>query len=123
MARRSKVPPGVAWGDLVPRRACEWRDDEDRVALMVPRMGRGRLGRGLSRLLRSRPYQVHLDDVGSFVWRRCDGSATVAEIAGAMHDAFGEKIEPVEDRLVSFLQQLLRGHFLAVAPGEERRGA
>lgn len=82
------------------------------MALLRPRFGSGWLGRRLQALFRSRPYRVVLDDVGSFVWRRCDGAARVEEIALAMRARFGERVEPVEDRLVSFLQSLLRGRFV-----------
>lgn len=88
------------------------------MALMRPRFGRGWLGRRLQAAFRPRPYRVHLDDVGSFIWKRCDGGTRVEEIARALRAEFGERIEPVEDRLVAFLQSLERGRFVEVAAGE-----
>jgi len=83
----------------------------------MPRLGLGRIARKIESLFRGRPYRVHLDAVGSFVWLRLDGEATVAEIADAMHREFGDKVEPVEDRLVNFLRTLERGRFVKIGTG------
>ena len=111
-----KTAPGsdVSWGQLRPGRVSEWEERDGKVTLIVPRYGRGPIGSLLARLLRARPGNVHLDEVGSFVWRRIDGVATVAELADAMRREFGEKIEPVEDRLVLFMKTLLRGRFATI---------
>ena len=73
--------------------------------MLVPPYGRGRLGRKLEKWLRAPSHEVHLDDIGTFVWQRCDGATRVGSIAEAMREHFGERVEPVEDRLVLFLQQ------------------
>jgi hypothetical protein len=65
-------------------------------------------------LFHPRPYRVDLDDVGTFVWKRCDGSISVEELARAMRGEFGERVEPVEDRLVTFLKSLQRGRFITL---------
>lgn len=112
-------PPSrsTSWGDLRPRRLCRWEEKDGRVALLRPRFGRGWLGRRLQAVFNPRPYRVLLDEVGSFIWLRCDGEARVESIAAAMKERFGGKVEPVEDRLVSFLQSLLRGRFVEMGPG------
>jgi hypothetical protein len=115
MKARRQAPAEANWGDLWPARRCEWIDVGEDVCLLVPRLGRSRLARKLERRLRLSPYRVHLDAFGSFVWRRCDGSATVREIARGLREAFGESIEPAEDRLVAFLTRLIRGRFLVVS--------
>ncbi len=116
MIRRRARPSRVSWGELHPRRQCEWVETDSRVTLVVPRLGRGALARALERWLRVRPYQVHLDDLGTYVWRRCDGSTRVAEIASGLRDEFGERVEPAERRLVDFLQSLARGRFVSLDP-------
>jgi len=70
-------------------------------------------------MLRASPYRARLDEVGTFVWRRCDGATSVARIAEEMRAEFGERIEPAEDRLVTFLQRLLRGKFVTVSTQPE----
>ena len=97
---------------MIPVRTSEWREGEGAVTLLVPRFGRGRFGAFLERRFRPRPYRVQLDDVGSFIWKRCDGKSRVDEIGTSMRDEFGERVEPVEERLVKFLKNLLRGRFV-----------
>ena len=106
----------MTWGDLRPRRTCEWKEDEDRVTLLVPRYGRGRFGRFMGRLFNPRPLDLHLDDIGSFTWRRLDGTHSVSDITVAMRRQFGQKTEPAEDRVVMFLKQLLRDRLISVDP-------
>lgn len=95
-------------------RCGRWEENEDRVTLLVPRYGRNAIARWLERQLRARPIKVHLDDVGTYVWRHCDGETRVDQIADGLREEFGERIEPAEDRLVRFLEHLLRGRFVAV---------
>jgi hypothetical protein len=114
--RRSQANQ-VSWSEVRPDRSCEWEEGEKGVTLLVPRLGRSRIARRIEHLVRGKPYRVHLDAVGSFVWRHLDGAATVREIADAMHREFGEKVEPVEDRLVTFLRTLERGRFVKIETG------
>jgi hypothetical protein len=101
------------WDELRPARARDWEEGDDgHVTLLVPPYGGGRAGRVLQSWLRAPCHQVHLDDVGSFVWRRCDGATPVMDIAAAMQEHFGARVDPVEERLTTFLQQLARGRFV-----------
>ena len=114
-------PP--SWGELRPRRACEHRerergDGEMRVTVLKPRIR----SRWLLRLLRGwepAPYRVHLDDVGSFVWRRCDGEHTLAEIGRALGETFGERVEPIDERLPRFVHQLERSQLITLDKGTD----
>ena len=105
---------GTSWGELVPQRRMEWTERDGRVTLFVPRLGRGTLARRVEAWLRVRPYQVHLDELGSSVWQSCDGRTPVRDIAGRLREHFGERVEPAEDRLVEFLKSLARGRFVSL---------
>ena len=113
--------PAVNWGVLQPSRTCRWEESGEQVTLLVPRFGEGIIGRSLDRLFHPKPYRANLDAIGTFVWRHCDGERSVAEIAQAMRSEFGEKADPVEDRLVQFLQYLERGRFVSVSVSHQRR--
>jgi len=106
--------PGVDWGELRPSRNCRWEENDGGVTLLIPRFGRGRLGRAVDRLFHPSLLKLRLDPVGSFVWQRCDGSVSVAEIAAAMQAELGEAVEPVEERLVTFLSGLLREGYVSL---------
>lgn len=50
--------------------------------------------------------QIHLDEMGNFVWPLIDGTRTVYEIAQLVKEEFGEKAEPLYERLVQYIQTL-----------------
>jgi len=47
---------------------------------------------------------VHLDETGSYIWQQLDGKTNVAGIAQAVHTHFGEKAEPLYERLLKFFE-------------------
>jgi hypothetical protein len=123
MWRRRQPGGGVSWGELRPRRCGKWEETEGHVTLLVPRYGRNALSRWFERRTRTKPFKVHLDDVGTFVWQRCDGETRVAEIAVGLREEFGERIEPAEDRLVQFLTNLVQGRFVSVNTNRQETGS
>jgi hypothetical protein len=122
MGRAAAPGGGSSWGDLRPCQTCAWEEEEDRVVLLRPRFGSGRLGRWLERRLRKKPLRLRLDEVGTFVWRRCDGDRLVSSISEELREEFGERIEPAEERLVLFLSSLLRNGCVSVAASEPEAG-
>jgi hypothetical protein len=83
------------------------------VAILVPKFGGAILGRWLQPRLKN-PYQrLVLDEVGSAVWERCDGTASGHEIARFLAERFPDMQSPTE-RLALFVRALLRdGHLRA----------
>lgn len=57
-------------------------------------------------LKKPRVSQIHLDEMGSFVWPLIDGKNTVADIATLVKEHFGEKAEPLYDRLLKYMDML-----------------
>ncbi|MBQ3374545.1 MAG: PqqD family protein [Oscillospiraceae bacterium] len=55
---------------------------------------------------RPRISHIQLDELGSFVWQQIDGQKTVGQIAENVKEAFGEKAEPLYNRLVQYLKIL-----------------
>jgi len=49
---------------------------------------------------------VHLDEMGDFIWPLIDGNRTVYDIAQLVKEHFGEKAEPLYDRLVTYIRTL-----------------
>lgn len=58
--------------------------------------------------------QIHLDEMGNFVWPLIDGTRTVYEIAQLVKEEFGEKAEPLYERLVQYIQNLENYGFIEV---------
>ena len=104
----------VFW-NACPRRRLGWREaDDGRCIVLRPQLGEGRIGRWLASRLGDPCYRIRLDDVGSFIWRACDGETRLTEIAGRLRAEFGERVEPAEERLARFVQSMLRSRMIAV---------
>lgn len=94
--------------------------DEDLVVVLRPRYMSGPLAWWLQPRLRKPHFHVRLDQVGSFVWRLCDGEHTVAQIVEAMEQQFGESMDKALPRLRLFLGEMERGKMVQLVPPAER---
>ena len=56
--------------------------------------------------------KIDFDEMSSFLWEIIDGRKTVEEIAGAFKDEFGDKAEPLYNRLAQFLRILKQNDFI-----------
>ncbi|MDZ7374358.1 MAG: PqqD family protein [candidate division KSB1 bacterium] len=98
---------------LRPLRLYPWQEAEDgKVVVLKPKFEHPLLRRYLLPRLRNPNYRIHLDDIGSFVWRLCDGTHTIGEIEQELREHFGQRVEPAFERLSLFLAQLFRGSFI-----------
>ena len=59
-----------------------------------------------------RVSHIKLDEYGSFLWMRIDGVKTVGQLALELKEAYGEKAEPLYDRLVKYMQILRNYRFI-----------
>ncbi len=95
--------------DLIPERTKPFRDEEDgTVTVLIPRFGDGRAGRFLQKFVGKSPICLHLDEIGTEAWRLCDGRRSVYEIGGCLQRKFGDRIEPVYERLGVYFRQMKR---------------
>ena len=103
----------VAFWSACPRRRLDWRDvDDGRCVVLRPRLGESRAGRWLAVRLGNPCYRIRLDDVGTFIWKACDGETSLATISGRLRDAFGDRVEPAEERLTRFVRAMLRSRMI-----------
>lgn len=58
--------------------------------------------------------QIHLDEMGNFIWPLIDGTSTVYDISQSVHEQFGEKAEPLYNRLVQYIKTLESYGFITV---------
>ena len=49
---------------------------------------------------------IHLDEFGSFIWQNIDGNRDIAEIGVSVKEQFGDKAEPLYERLAKYFQIL-----------------
>ena len=99
--------------DLIPVRNLEWVDNEQNlVVLLKPKFSNRWLAKYILPRMKRPNYRISLDAFGSAVWNSCDGKNTVAEIGEKLKKEFGDRVEPVYERLALFFQQLERSRFI-----------
>ena len=57
---------------------------------------------------------IHLDEMGSFVWKQIDGKATINVIGKNVKENFGEKAEPLYERLIKYINILEEYKFIKI---------
>lgn len=98
----------------VPQPAVEHVVREDGLfTLLRPKFTSPRL-QWLQRLIKRRHFKVKLDAVGSCLWAHMDGVRTGCELVEILRLAFGEKVEPADERTARFLLQLAEGGFITL---------
>ena len=92
------------------------RSDEETgtVILLKPRFGKGWLGRFFTRHSTRPHVQVHLDELGSWVWSHLNDETPLGALLEPMGADFPELEEPAR-RLVLFARQLAGSGFVTVA--------
>ena len=100
---------------LTPVAAAASEDDGERVVVVRPYPQ----GLGLRTpfdwlIFLLAPRRLKLDELGSYCWRRLDGESTALQIASDVRARYGDAVEPAEERVGRFLQQLLREELIEV---------
>ncbi len=109
--------------ELEPVRCVPWQENVDgRVVIDRPRPPL----RGIRSLFERAnwfmsPRRVRLDEVGSFAWRRLDGSTKVRALADAMREAFPDSCQELEERLGEHLRAMRRLRLIAFPEWDEPR--
>jgi len=57
---------------------------------------------------------IHLDELGSFLWQRLDGTKTLLDLGKEVEEQFGDKANPLYDRLAKYVQILDSYHFIVL---------
>lgn len=90
--------------ELIPERLVECnKTAEGLTYLVIPKFRGKRFGAFLTNRLRHPTWKIDLDEIGTFVWDQIDGKKTVDKISEKMKSRFGDKVEPVYERLNAFL--------------------
>lgn len=97
---------------MVPTRSqkVDW-EDGDIILLKIRREG---MIHKIMHMIFKSPLNptIELDEIGSFVWKSCDGVKNLHEIAEDLKVKYGEKIEPVYDRLLQYISILKNNNLI-----------
>ncbi len=94
--------------EKIPARNPEigWKTDEEgKVTLEIENKG---IFKRITQVLIKKPKisYIHLDETGSFVWPLIDGEKDITEIGKLVEAHFGEKANPLYERLAQYFQIL-----------------
>ena len=62
-----------------------------------------------------RVSHIDLDEYGSYLWTQIDGQRTVGQLGDLLKLQFGDRAEPLYDRLVKYVQILHNNEFILFA--------
>ncbi len=83
------------------------------VNILIPRFKSEFANKYLLPKKKSKYVKVTLDEIASGTWLLIDGKNKVTEIADKLAGQFGDKVQPVNDRVTQFLTQLYHNGFIS----------
>ncbi len=102
--------------DLVPKikSSQQWDVmDEGLIRIIIPRNG---VLDKVVRIFFKTPevMKIDLDSLGSSVWKAIDGNRNIEEIAQIINKEYGEKANPIYQRLVTYINILRNNKFITL---------
>jgi hypothetical protein len=111
---RERELEGVNLLGLAPRRIADWAEVDGRAVVLRPEPVSVGIHGLMDRFFhKMSAHRIRLDDVGSFAWVHFDGERTVGEVGELMRGEFGDRVDPVEERLGRLVWVMRKEGFLA----------
>ncbi len=83
-----------------------WKKDENNIVTLEIE-NRGLANRIAQKFLKKpKTSFIHLDEFGSFVWLQIDGKRDIIAIGELVREHFGQKAEPLYERLAQYFKTL-----------------
>jgi hypothetical protein len=114
--KRRKILKEINTLDLTPVKQMESADNADgKVDIILPRFRNQFLKRALQPRKKGDNITIHLDELGSAIWRMIDGTMNVHQICSKLQTEFPEKLNPpeeTEERVAKFLSLLYQERYI-----------
>jgi hypothetical protein len=114
--QRRKILKKANYLDLTPLRMMDFETLEDgKVDILMPRFNHHILKRALQPHWKKEFIRIHLDEIGSAIWKKIDGLSNVNEICNRLQTTYPEKLHPqqeTEKRITDFLSLLYRERYI-----------
>ena len=87
------------------------RDENGNVTLEMENKG---IANKIAQVILKKPKisYIHLDEMGSFIWPLMDGKKDILEIGKHVEGHFGEKANPLYERLSQYFKTLEKYNFI-----------
>lgn len=105
---------------IYPVRNCEHELNNSLVTVLFKKKKVGFIERTFFKKQIEKPHKIDLDEIGSFIWLLIDGKKNVEEITLLAKTQFNEKIEPAEERVELFINQMHRNKFVSLFEKKEK---
>jgi hypothetical protein len=100
--------------ELTPQKKYEHETNKDGyINVLVPKFQSKFYIKYIMPNMKSPYIRANLDEFGSAIWLMLDGICKVSEIAAKLTEQYGERIQPVNERLTAFLTQIYRAGFIS----------
>jgi len=110
---RKKIDTSINYLELTPVRNYDHVIEENGlVSVFVPKFDIKWIDTMMSRIVKSRFFKAKLDEFGTATWLEMDGNKSVQLISSHLSQKFGDKINPVDERLTKFLTELYKYKFI-----------
>ena len=96
----------------ISKNGLNWSKDENgNVTLEME--NKGVANRIMQKLIKKPKISyIHLDEMGSFIWPLMDGERDILEIGKFVEEHFGEKANPLYERLSQYFKTLEKYNFI-----------
>lgn len=114
MGNRKKQAPNYL--DFIPRHNEKfiWETDEQGVVTIFVE-NKGMFNRIAQKYFeKPEVSQIHLEEMGSFIWPLMDGERSIMEIGELVKEHFGEAAEPLYPRLAQYVKMLENNDLIKV---------
>ncbi len=105
-SERRKILKKANYLDLHPLKLHGEEINDNIVTVLIPKFKNKFIVKHIVPKLKSPNIKLKLDEIGSATWLLLDGKKDVRTISKHLLEKFGEKIEPVNQRLTKFLTNL-----------------
>lgn len=124
MKKKEKTILAENYLDLIPEKHPALRSHTDRKGHVVLEVENNGVMNKIAQGLFNKPKvtNVHLDEMGTFVWPLIDGKRSIGDIALLVKEHFGEKAEPLYQRIVKYFQIVESYHFISLRSQEGSTG-
>lgn len=101
--------------ELYPIRNCEFEKNENGLVVVFYKNPKPSfIEKIFFKKLINKPYKIDLDEIGSYIYEICDGKFNTNEIVQKCKEHFGEKVEPVEERVIKFIEMLNKNKLITL---------
>lgn len=114
MRKKNVIPDNYLEKKPVRNPDINWTTDNNgMVTLEIENKG---IANRIAQVLIKKPKisYIHLDEMGSFIWPLIDGERTITDISVFVSEHFGEKANPLYERLAKFVTILESYRFVSV---------